>query len=128
MQRVARRVHGRERQPVLGEVAGEHLALGRVGQQPVEVEVRARAPRADAHLDVGDAVLGAPREGVAARQVLQTVGEQADPHQSSSFAATRNAVRSAFRSSRAASAEARTGAPVVTEAWNARSSLRKDSS
>ena len=72
-----------KRQPELGEVAGEHLALAGIRQQPIEVEVRARAPRADAHLDVGDAVLDAPREGVAAGQVLQTVREQADPHQSS---------------------------------------------
>ena len=93
VERVTRRVHGREGQPELAEVAGEHLALGGIRQKPIEVEVRARAPRADAHLDVRDAVLHAPRERVAAGQVLQPVGEQADPHQSSFSGVRRSAPR-----------------------------------
>ena len=145
MEWIARGVHRAELDPGVVEVALKLVACRRVVQQRRQIQVRPGAPCPDAHLHVGDVVGCGPRQGGGARQVLESVGEEPDPHELllcflvallvpghatrwRRLAASRNPSSSAARSSRAASTEARTGAPVVIAAWNARSSFRKASS
>ena len=129
VQDVARGVHARQPQAVLGEVALEAVALAALLQQAVEVEVRPRlrAPRADAHLDVLDPPLRAPGEHAAAIELGQGIRVQADAHRHPSID-LRNADTSSATSARASSAVVRTGAPSQMAAWNPRSSLRNASS
>ena len=78
VERVPGGVHAREHEAVLAQLALEAVALAGVAQERVEVEVVGLLPAADAHLDVGDATLGAPAQGVHAGQVGQSVVEEAD--------------------------------------------------
>ena len=78
-QRVARGVDAGQALAVLAQLALQPVALGGLGQQAREIEVRAGRPRADAHLEILDPALGAPLQRLAPSQVSQAVGEQADP-------------------------------------------------
>ncbi len=78
-QRVARRVDAGQALAVLAQLALQPVTLGGLGQEPREVEVGARRPRADAHLQILDPTRGTPLQRLAPFQVSQAVGEQADP-------------------------------------------------
>ena len=78
---IAGRIHGAECDAGVVEVALKLVACRGVAQQRRKVQVRPGAPRPDAHLGVGDVVFSRPRKGIAPRQVLESVGEEPDPHE-----------------------------------------------
>src|SRR5262249_18467245 len=81
MQQIAGRVHGRERHPMLLQLAGKAVALLLLADgSEVQMRARPRSPGADADLHILDPALGAPREHLGPGKLGQGIREDTDSH------------------------------------------------